>query len=584
MEIENALDPNDGADAAHEDSGEDAQDGAGRALLRATVAGQRRLVTAAGALFISHQANEALVPVIVGLVIDDAVSTGDGGALTGLLVLLAVVFTVLSFSYRYGARCAEKASEQAAHDLRLRLTRRILDSGGGAETGRLSGELSGLATSDTARVGMIAFAAPTALAAVAGLAVGGVALLLLSVPLGLLVLLGAPPLLWLVNLLGAPLEERSEQQQEKAAAAFGVAADLVGGLRVLKGIGAEGAAVARYRAISRDSLHATLRAARADAAYEGATVMMNGLFLALVALVGSQLAIRGHISVGELVAAVGLAQFLMGPLQTIGWFGAELAGGRASAGRIATVLDAAPAVIPGTAQLPAPIRGELLLAGVEIDALVGLDLTVAPGELLGVAADPAEAAALLRCLGREADPVTGRVELDGVAIGDLALTDLRRVLLVASHDADLFDGSLLENVRAGSPNGTGPLGPVLAAATADEVADALPAGAATRVGERGRALSGGQRQRVALARALAADPEVLVLHDPTTAVDAATEARIAEGIATLRHGRTTVLVTTSPVLLAAAHRVVLIIDGRAHAAGRHDELVAHERYRDLVLQ
>ncbi|MGQ0626117.1 MAG: ABC transporter ATP-binding protein [Sporichthyaceae bacterium] len=574
-------------DTAGDTAGDTAQDRAdqraGRGLLRSAVAGQRRLVGAASALFVSHQANEALVPVIVGLAIDEAVATGDGGALVVLLTLLAVVFTVLSFSYRFGARCAEKASEQAAHDLRLRLTHRILDAGGGAETGRLSGELSALATSDTARVGALAFAAPTALAAVAGLGVGALALLLMSVPLGLLILLGAPPLLWLVNLLGGPLEERSEHQQEKAAAAFGVAADLVGGLRVLKGIRAEPAAVERYRGISRESLTATLRSARADAAYEGATLMMNGLFLALVALVGSQLAIRGHLSVGELVAAVGLAQFLMGPLQTLGWFGAELAGGRASAGRIATALNTPAAVTAGTAALPAPMRGELVLSAVTLDALAGLDLTAAPGELLGIAADPGAAAALLRCLGREADPDAGAISLDGTPITDLALADLRRALLVCAHDADLFDGPLLDNVRAESAAGATVLDAALVASTADEVARVLPAGLDTRVGERGRSLSGGQRQRVALARALAADPEVLVLHDPTTAVDAATEARIAEGIAALRRGRTTVIVTTSPVLLAAAHRVVLITGGRAHAAGRHAELVADERYRELVL-
>ncbi|MCQ0005705.1 ATP-binding cassette domain-containing protein [Actinomadura madurae] len=115
-----------------------------------------------------------------------------------------------------------------------------------------------------------------------------------------------------------------------------------------------------------------------------------------------------------------------------------------------------------------------------------------------------------------------------------------------------------------------------------EIAAALGDGAS--VGERGRSLSGGQRQRVALARALATDAPVLVLHDPTTAVDAVTEARIAEGLRALRRGRTTVVVTTSPALLAVTDRVVLVSGGRTGDAATHSELAArHDGYRATVL-
>jgi putative ABC transport system ATP-binding protein len=125
---------------------------------------------------------------------------------------------------------------------------------------------------------------------------------------------------------------------------------------------------------------------------------------------------------------------------------------------------------------------------------------------------------------------------------------------------------------------------VLAAATVDEVAEVLPGGLEAGVGERGLRLSGGQRQRVALARVLAADPPVLVLHEPTTAVDAATEARVAAGIRALRAGRTTLLVTTSPALLAACDRVVFLPADAAPATGTHAGLAAaDDRYRAAVL-
>lgn len=561
----------------------------GRTVLRTALRGQRTSILAAGVLFICHQAGEALVPVMIGLIIDEAVGPGDGSALLRWLLVLAMVFAVLSFGYRLGARSAERAAEGVAHELRIRIAERVLDDRGGAESGRLPGALAGLATSDTAKVGFLSFAVPSGIAALAGLLVGGVALLRLSLPLGLVVLLAAPPMLWLVHRLGQPLEARSAEQQERAAASFGVAADLVAGLRVLKGLGAEPAAVARYRTVSQDALHATARAARADAAYEAAMLAMTGIFLAGVALLGGHLAARDDISVGELVAAVGLAQFLIGPMGAMAWVGSHLSQGRASATRIAEVLEAPPA-IPGGDALPGhPVRGALDLREVHSESLTGLTLSVTAGELVGIAAEPGDARALLRCLAREADPQGGAVLLDGRPLTELAPGPLRRALLVAAHDAHLFGGSLLDNVLDGrgheAARDAEAVQPALTAGGADEVALALPDGLASWVGERGRALSGGQRQRVALARALAADAPVLVLHDPTTAVDAATEARLARGIRDLRHGRTTVLVTTSPALLAVADRVAVIRAGQVGEVGRHEDLVsASAAYRDLVLR
>ncbi|MEU9284323.1 ABC transporter ATP-binding protein [Streptomyces sp. NPDC048275] len=557
-----------------------AEEPSGRNVLARTVAGQRRAVVTAALLGSAHQLGEALVPVLIGIVIDQGVAEGDTGALVRWLAVLAVMYVGLSFSFRFGARAGERAAEQAAHTLRVDLVRRVLDPRGGAESGRLPGALANIATEDAKRVGAVNMAAMLGTSALMGLIVSAVALLLISVPLGLVVLLGTPVLLWLGHLLSKPLERRSEAEQERAAHASGVAADLVAGLRVLKGIGAQAAAVDRYRRTSRDSLAATLRAARAEAWQRGVVLALTGGFIALVALIGGRLAVEGDITLGQLVSALGLALFLLGPLEVLAWVNTELAQGRASAARIADVLAAAPGVFPGDRPLSAPVRGALRLRGVSLGGLRELDLTVAPGELLGVAStDPAAAEALLRCLGRADDPEAGVVELDGVPLSDLDPAELRTAVLVAAHDAALFEGTLSDNIGSGDR-----MERVMAAAAADEVARALPHGSATQVSEGGRSLSGGQRQRVALARALGADRPVLVVHDPTTAVDAVTEARIADGVRAFRHARTTLLVTNSPALLAVTDRVVLLDAGRVAADGPHADLVrADAAYRKTVL-
>ncbi|WP_407704354.1 ABC transporter ATP-binding protein [Streptomyces spongiae] len=559
----------------------------GRDVLWGAVGGQRRAVVCGAVLGMGHQTGEALVPLLIGLAIDRGVVDGD---VTGLLLwlgILAAVYVGLSFSFRFAARIGERASVTVAHDLRIALIGRVLAQEGGAEDGRLPGELANTATEDAKRIGAVVIAVVFGTAAATGVLVSAVVLLSVSLTLGLLVLLGTPVLLWLSHLLSKPLERRSETEQERAARASGVAADLVAGLRVLKGIGAEPAAVIRYRRISQDSLTATLRAARAEAWQNGVVTLLTGAFLALVTLVGGRLAARGDIGLGELVSSVALALFLIGPLSEFSWVNAQLAQGRASAARIAEILDAEPAVsAPPTTDGPVPPRvaGRLRLRGLSYGTLREVDLDIAPGDTVGiVTSDPADASALLRCLGRRADPDAGAVELDGTDLSALDLAEARAAVLVAEHDADLFEGTLLDNVTAAAP-AAADVRTAMAASSADEVARALPDGADTAVTARGRSLSGGQRQRVALARALAADAPVLVLHEPATAVDAVTETRIAAGIKDVREGRTTVLVTNSPALLAVTDRVILLDAGRVAATGDHAHLV-HDRvaYRTAVL-
>jgi ABC-type multidrug transport system fused ATPase/permease subunit len=206
------------------------------------------------------------------------------------------------------------------------------------------------------------------------------------------------------------------------------------------------------------------------------------------------------------------------------------------------------------------------------------------------ASDPEDASALAARLGRYVDGPGGGVALAGTALADLPLEVVRRRVLVVDREPQLVAGTLADAVDvpgSGSSAGRDPRPTVteaLAAAAASDILAGLVDGLETELPERGRTLSGGQRQRIVLAAALRADPEILVLDEPTSAVDAHTEADIATRLRQVREGRTTVVLSTSPFLLEHADTVIYL-DGRVRARGRHRELLRSEpAYRRLVMR
>jgi putative ABC transport system ATP-binding protein len=465
----------------------------------------------------------------------------------------------------------ERAQLRAGRDIRVRVSTRVLDPAGGAP-GR-PGELIGLASSDADRTAQVVTAYSRAASAGAALVAGAAVLFITSPVLAAAVLAGVPIVLGASRLLARPLVGRAQAEQTTLAAATSAATDLVTGLRVVKGIGAEQAAGSAYAWASQVALRARLAAVTAEGGYRTATTALTGLFLVVVAWVSGRLALSGTITIGELVAAVGLAQFLIEPLERLTQLGPLLAGARGSANRVATLLAAPPAVHPGV------MRPELVEGRLEVRHR-DLIFDLAPGEHLGmVITDPKTAAELLDVLARDTEP-DGSLLLDGTDLRTVTLDIGRAALLVARHDATLFEGTLAENIGAEDSR---ELVPALVASGADEVRDTMPDGLDTEIGERGRTLSGGQRQRVALARGLVADPTVLVLHEPTTAIDAATEDRIAAGLAQFRARRSTLMITSSPALLARCQRVIMIEDGTIIAEGRHTDLIDEPAYRAAVL-
>ncbi len=550
-----------------------------------------KLLLAGCAGLVLHQVSEALVPATIGAAVDHAIQPNDAGALLWWLGVLAMVFAVLALSWRLGTLATERSFNYGSHDLRQLVVERTLHPRGMA-TRRAPGEIVAIASSDADRVAGLSWLISGGLAAAAGVITSAVTLLLISVPLGLAVLLATPLMLLVMHRLTKPLEIRSDVEQSTAARAGALATDFITGSRPLKGLGAEDAAITRYRAASRASLASALKAIRAKSAYTGASTALSAAFLAGIAFFAAWFAVQGSITVGQLVAVVGVAQFVQGPMASLGFLSVELARKRASAARIAVLLaepDAVPApgapehstAAAGSAVGPAAPSGRVPLLELRRNTnnSVFPPFTASTGEIVGVVLrDSTHARLLVDVLGFRTPAPPGVVSIEGRDAAGLDPDHVRSTVFADSHDAVLFRGSVRENVAAADSQLDQR---AMAAAAVGDFISQLPQGTETVLTGHGQSLSGGQRQRLVLGRSLNQKQKVLVLHDPTTAVDTATEAVIADGLRNFPD-KALVLVTTSPTLLAACHRVV-VGGGLMTETGTHRELLAASAgYREVV--
>jgi ABC-type multidrug transport system fused ATPase/permease subunit len=514
-------------------------------------------------------------PYLISRAIDDGLRANDRRALA--LWVAAIVAAGLGLAYlgimrhRTMTFVREDATGRSAGVL-LRHLARV-----GAVLPRKlsSGEVATVGGSDIGHVSAVLTMTGPGVGAV--LAYGVVAVVLWSVSpfLALTVLLGVPAIAIVVGPLLRRLEGAEHVYRRQQGALTARAGDIVAGLRVLAGVGGRDLFARRYATHSQELLAQGYRVGAVRSWIEALTIVIPGLFLAAVVWLAARMAADGDITIGQMVAVYGYVTVLIVPV----WFLLEgtyqMIRGRVAARRIVALLNITPdaAGDPGGGR-PAPVRPADLH-----DPDTGL--LVPDGRMVGIAADdPAEAIALGDRLGRF---TRSGATWGGVPLAEIALGEVRARILVADHDSYLFAGTLREILRVRDGVGDSEMWPALRAASAEDVVDALPDGLASEIGGRARTLSGGQRQRVRLARALLAEPDVLILVDPTSAVDAHTEARIAERLRAARAGRTTVLLSTSPLLLGCADTVAHVRAGRVVATGRHADLLDRDpSYRALV--
>ncbi|GGS54249.1 ABC transporter ATP-binding protein [Streptomyces parvus] len=537
-----------------------------------------------------HQLGIAGLPVTVGLAVQ-AVIDRSGGRLAlagGLIVALGVLIAVGDTMLH---RTAVTNWITAAARVQQLLARKTAELGSALTRRVAAGEVVAVSTGDVEKIGWFVEALSRFAAAATALVVICVGLAVYLPSLGLMVALAMPVLALAVLPLLPRATRRADEQREKAGKATELASDTVAGLRVLRGIGGEELFLGRYRRASQEVRRAAVRSARMWALISAVQVLLPGILLISLVWYGATLARDGRIDVGQLVTVYSAAALMLFPLRHFEEIAMAYSFSRPSAQRAVRVLSLHRSAQEATVEGVAP-TGDLY------DPATGL---MAPrGQFTAVVCgDPDEAGRLAERLGGhaatgeeddKAAAATPSVLLGGVALDEIPLDAARAAVLVQDKDPVLLSGTLQELLDVPSSGLVTPDAALEAAQCADVLSALAQASAdndgdpmRTRITERGRSLSGGQRQRLALARSLVTDPEALVLDEPTSAVDSHTEARVAAGIAKLRQGRTTVAFASSPLLLDAADRVVLVHEGTVVAVGTHHDLLRNEpHYRAVV--
>ncbi|MGC9379961.1 ABC transporter transmembrane domain-containing protein [Streptomyces sp. MH13] len=493
----------------------------------------------------------ALVPLVIGRAIDEA---GQGGDRAGLYLwaLLTLVLGIVQALAGAGLIQAAVGAEAHAlsHTHRV-LMRHVVRLGATLRGKARSGDVAASAAADVDTIGNAFEVVGRTIGAVVAAVLVAVALTVTSPVLGLAVLIGVPAAVLGIGPLLRPLQERDEAQREQMGIATSQAGDIVAGLRILRGIGGEAGFAERFRRTSQEVRRAGESAGRMEAWLQAAGVFLPGLVTVGIVWFGARLALEGTITVGELVAFYGASAFLTLPVSTATEAAETLSLAKVAAGRVCTLLRLVPETTQPVQPEPLP-PGPLSLADARtgITAEAGrLTVVVAPADRTGDLADR------LTRPGGSGDGAPA-VLLGGIPLDRVDLAELRSRVLRSGPADILFSGTVRDELTTESARSPRDLEHALFTADASDVVEALPAGPDTPLDEGGRALSGGQRQRLVLARALLAAPDVLVLEDPTSSVDAHTEARVVERVAAARAGRTTVVFSDSPLWRGVADREV----------------------------
>ena len=554
---------------------------------------------------------QAIVPAFLGQALDAGIENGLNGRVWGIGALLLVLFVVYAVGDTMLSYFGVTAWMRTAFDVDRLVGRQISATGKDLSRQVSTGEVATIIASDADYLGKFIEHLPALLGAAASFLVVAVLMLRTSVSLGLIVILGMPLVAAIVTLVIRPLQKRQAVQREAQSAVTTITTDTVAGLRILRGIGGEDVFARRYRDASQELRRRGVEVASSQATLMTLQVLLPGLFAAIVVWVAARMAVAGSLTPGGLITFYGYTAYMSWPLWVFTSSVQDYTRAVVGARRLSRLLEVAPAAGSLVERLNLDPAAAHAVSGDLVDTGSGLRLKEGRMTAL-VCPDPQVSADLATRLGRFTD-AGPTVTLAGRPLTTMPLEQVRASVVVAGATAQLFTGTLREAldvrggpdpqpagledlVRAETERTTGAdvdqqvrpqereapgddrLIEAIGIADAGDVLTSLSEGLAGMITEKGRSLSGGQRQRVALARALLTEAPTLVLIEPTSALDSHTEARVAAQVHRARAGRTTVVVTASPLVLEACDEVVLLDSSGAELLrSTHRELMAMAR-------
>ncbi len=538
------------------------------------VASQKGRIATGASLGILWMLGLSVPPYLLSRAIDDGLAGNDDTALlawAAVLLLVGVLNAALAIARH---RTMTKVRMDASFRTVRATVRQAVRLGDTLPRRVSGGEVAAIGMSDVRVIAQSLTVTGPGVGAVVAYVVIAALLLAISPLLAVVVLAGVPALVLVVGPLLHRLLGVTTGYRERQGALTARLVDVVSGLHVLNGLEGKGVFASRYHEESEELRDKGYQVGAVTSWVSALALGLPAFFLAVVTWLAARSAAAGAITVGDLVAVYGYAAVLVVPVSGFIEGGSDIARALVAAKRVTRFLSLEPHHSDPVTPLPAPPPGSALHDP-------GSGLLVRPGVLTALAgARPSDTARIIDRLGRfeDSDVTWGDLRLDAVALGHV-----RERILVADNDADLFSGSVRDAVAGRHDPDDEVVHAALHAASATDIVEAMPDGLDSALAAKGRNLSGGQLQRLRMARALYASPEILLLVEPTSAVDAHTEATMASRLRAHRRGRTTVAATTSPLVLAQADVVVHLVEGRVSAVGAHRELLRTEAgYRALI--
>ena len=525
-------------------------------------------------------------PRVIGNVVDNIAS----GQLTNKYLFINLIYLVLAALIMYGLRYVWRiyifgAAYNLGRLLRFRLFQHFTKMSSSFYQKYRTGDLMAHATNDINSVVMVAGAGVMSAvdASITALVTLGTMVLLISPKLSFIAILPLPFMAYAVNKLGDKNYESFKEAQESFSDLNSKVQENASGVRVTKSFGYGNDEIESFKEINKEVFIKNITASKYNALFNPMVLVFIGLSYTLTLIFGGIFISNGEMTVGELVTFVTYLDMLVWPLQAIGWLYNIGQRGDVSYGRIEKLLAEESSVKEMAKEGLVAVNGRLeynISNFVYLDksVLSEIKFSIEQGQTLGIVGVTGSGkTTLLKLLLREYDVVDGEILLNGENIKNYKLKDLRSLIGYVPQDQVLFAMSIKENIRFADP------------AYSDERVEevtklcglyndikSMPDGIDTIIGERGVSLSGGQKQRIAMSRALIMNPDILILDDSLSAVDAKTENIILENLKEERKGKTTIITAHRLSAIVHADLIIVMDNGKIIERGTHDELLAQD--------